>query len=98
MIGLDLLPATPAIPTLAAAELVVDEILVDRHARGHAFDESDERLAVGFTRGAIGQSGHRLADFSRDARGSRGRSNQRRSMRCMLRALWMIRTIHSGRD
>src|SRR5260370_32800317 len=48
---LDLLPHAASIPKLAASELMIDELHVNRHLCGQAGDKRQQRLSMRFTRG-----------------------------------------------
>ena len=57
-VGFDFLSSAAAVTALAAEEFLVDQFLVDGHAGGHPFDETDEGFAVRFAGRAIGKSRH----------------------------------------
>ena len=59
VVGFDFLPSAASVAALAAAEFRVDEVNIDRHAGGHAFDERDQCPAVRFAGGSVGQHCHR---------------------------------------
>ena len=46
-IGLEALTASPAVPVTPSRELMSETLGIDRHARGHALEDSDQRPAVG---------------------------------------------------
>jgi hypothetical protein len=57
LIGLDFLPSPAAVAPLAAAQLGIDEVLVDGNARGEALDDRQNGGPMGFAGGAVGK-GH----------------------------------------
>src|SRR5262249_2763473 len=50
LVGLDLLPRAAAVALLAAAEVLVDGLAVEREARGKPFDDCDEGRPVRLAR------------------------------------------------
>ena len=58
MVGLDLLPASPSVAPLPAAEFGVDQFRIDLETAGQSLDRGVDAGTMGFTGGLIGELRH----------------------------------------